>query len=1411
MAAPSEDNSTISRKFKAYANRRINEGTIATLCDSTTIGTMFYDPNQMSENVANEIYRLNEKLEKSLRQEERGKANNISPKSIYKLLKEHAKTLPCPSGLDFREYTADMSASTFFFHKLLNLSTTTGKQIVALICDITGNDHEDTSELYLNPKRVIAEDVKQDPRLRPHTMKLRIQMTIALLLLIVNPQRNPLQVVLGMLSFTKGLNEKGFEILNRIGIMCSMESIRKYGHYWAKIRKASDEVVNPVHPKVSIDNLNFTMKMAKKIQDGFGGIKRQLNLITGQLIFTRAGCERIIFPQQQQEHTISINDFVQKDATQDPLWCTYLHAVISITKSRITDGIANINKSVVKTLEDHLPSFTPAAAETIVYATVQEVEPKLGPLRTYLCQLKKDLNISEPGNMQHVILCGDQQIYDLLLKLQSYDANNNCPIFSWYTPVPGDWHTLKTLGETIKVLLWDGGLKELAAKCGHNVEMYQWQDIHMLLAALHESLWMKIFKEQSANSLEELHAILSTLGSDGNRNEVCRFWCLAFHYLNVYMAYYFAIRSGNWMLRNIAFKQAIPIFASFGHHKYVKLCCDTIHRISNLPKEILQQCMNGGWTVSLKGNKYHNQAIDESHESQINKTLKEMTTRPSHFRTVELANFMAYMEPVVSSFSANACLFTATQSEQTKPYILQRMQKMNSAMENIPIFHHTDDLKAIHNIMTSKPRQLSTQAQQDLLSFKQVGEERVMQYANANFLEGTPVKKSNRKLKNFTKPKQTSRAASSQMSEQKKSLGKLFNIMKEMKKGVVKTSEYPLAIAKRNGAQFNSSKSDFYGALYSQVQYRAMFTSSIEIGSSSDVQVIMDFLRYVHRGPSESCETFADFCSQLWSMCTSDMGLKRADEIVLIFDKPEFLPKPRDILHSKRNSKRQDIIISKNDIQPNNKIPKGCHFAAALGDNEFKAALLEFIIGSMIACAPTLQPHQSIIIDSSYKTVRLERHGIQDLPQNEIGEGDYAVWYYATFCQKKTCIISCTDTDIWVYGMAVMEQKWLNASTDFYIEKVHDLDYISINTAVEAIKQDDRLKSLQNPVTSVCASYIISGGDYVSSFHYITHEWMLLALLENATFITDLVLTSATPSGGQIIQGLLKESCVRLICTAYCRKPAVNRAFPEGLRNLTEFMAAASNPHLDEQVRTFLVSNGLSDTKECAVANIEDLVEIIHTISYMKSSGALSEENTMPTYDQLIHHILRTEYTIKLAINSLTGSASHLNEWEQYGWSLKDDNIVIQWNSPQSSTQPTTRQKSKRTFCSCKGGCKSRCPTCKGNMKACTEKCWCMKDGRNICQNPYNNVHGEEDEVEVEQEEQDLALDEVALSGNEQMQVSPDSDEEVINEDREESLDDQGSDTEEEGSDIEVDLDLSIFGDLESDESAGEDHDQVEG
>ena len=63
--------------------------------------------------------------------------------------------------------------------------------------------------------------------------------------------------------------------------------------------------------------------------------------------------------------------------------------------------------------------------------------------------------------------------------------------------------------------------------------------------------------------------------------------------------------------------------------------------------DLSKKFLSGKWTVSVKGRPYHNLALDEAHESVINLRLKTITSRPSHFRTVELSNFMSYLDKVV--------------------------------------------------------------------------------------------------------------------------------------------------------------------------------------------------------------------------------------------------------------------------------------------------------------------------------------------------------------------------------------------------------------------------------------------------------------------------------------------------------------------------------------------------------------------------------------------------------------------------------------------------------------------------------------------------------------------------------------------------------------------------------------------
>ena len=136
-------------------------------------------------------------------------------------------------------------------------------------------------------------------------------------------------------------------------------------------------------------------------------------------------------------------------------------------------------------------------------------------------------------------------------------------------------------------------------------------------------------------------------------------------YLHAYTGFHFAIRSGNWGLQIATLKilnELIlnELFFAYSRDNYEVLNINALADSYTYPDEVLEALKNGEWTVSVKGQPYHSLALDEAQECIINRKLKQITTRPSHFRMVELAYFMAYLDTVTSGLEAHAFKYHKT-------------------------------------------------------------------------------------------------------------------------------------------------------------------------------------------------------------------------------------------------------------------------------------------------------------------------------------------------------------------------------------------------------------------------------------------------------------------------------------------------------------------------------------------------------------------------------------------------------------------------------------------------------------------------------------------------------------------------------------------------------------------------------
>ena len=86
-----------------------------------------------------------------------------------------------------------------------------------------------------------------------------------------------------------------------------------------------------------------------------------------------------------------------------------------------------------------------------------------------------------------------------------------------------------------------------------------------------------------------------------------------------------------------------------------------------------------------------------------------------------------------------------------------------------------------------------------------------------------------------------------------------------------------------------------------------------------------------------------------------------------------------------------------------------------------------------------------------------------NLASNEQGEADYALWHHAIHCQGNDVLIVSSDTDVWVYGLALWEAGWPHNKNIFVQRGLS----ISINLGARCIKGYAQLQHVTNPIAAV--------------------------------------------------------------------------------------------------------------------------------------------------------------------------------------------------------------------------------------------------------------------------------------------------------------------------------------------------------
>ena len=94
---------------------------------------------------------------------------------------------------------------------------------------------------------------------------------------------------------------------------------------------------------------------------------------------------------------------------------------------------------------------------------------------------------------------------------------------------------------------------------------------------------------------------------------------------------------------------------------------------------------------------------------------------------------------------------------------------------------------------------------------------------------------------------------------------------------------------------------------------------------------------------------------------------------------------------------------------------------------------------------------------------------------------------------------SDTDMGIWdgFYGL------WVVGNKIVYVERVVGSEYVSLNAIFEAVMNHPKLKVIPFPLLTLPTVYMLTGGDYISSFFKTSKQTFIKVFIENMGHICD--------------------------------------------------------------------------------------------------------------------------------------------------------------------------------------------------------------------------------------------------------------------------------------------------------------------
>ena len=272
-------------------------------------------------------------------------------------------------------------------------------------------------------------------------------------------------------------------------------------------------------------------------------------------------------------------------------------------------------------------------------------------------------NCSSDYQNGYVVLVGDGKTYEHLMTIKYLYGNELKKLLIF----PGDWHTLANFQPVLMKIYYPVGLKDLAIAAGYRGETLtslskctNFKRTHTFLVQAWQAMYRKMiasfcidnpayqaaftdlskvlttntgtcifntFEPMMSKAAKAFNLFAETLSS---QDDTWNFWCqFVFKDCLSYMALYTAIRCKNWNLRISSLKMMAPLFTAYDRTTYQQLVPHHLADIQTFPDVVLASLQAGSFAICILEGKGHAVALDEAHETCINKDMKHAVVRPS--------------------------------------------------------------------------------------------------------------------------------------------------------------------------------------------------------------------------------------------------------------------------------------------------------------------------------------------------------------------------------------------------------------------------------------------------------------------------------------------------------------------------------------------------------------------------------------------------------------------------------------------------------------------------------------------------------------------------------------------------------------------------------------------------------------